>query len=354
MTERKVIYLETQNNIPVFTVKENVKVEQLDIIDKFKEKYTINELVVQQNNILSKLNRQIFDVKEVLVYLSQNQLNLNIDDNLMYDKFVNDVMVGSEDYDQYCTDIAEELAKEFKLLNINHLSELKDLNIPNYKKIMYTYLEKAFTFISNPKFRNIGFRHIDEPMNSFLFVFKLLLKVKEIFTMFFNILILDASIDILERIVINKFLLQYEFIISLDVFETVSRRHSSRYINEHGMDVYSNNFSSYITQSTQKVLDSIFMNSSQYLLKNSKALPFILFLETKYKKLNSKTHIYDFLENYYKDSIFLSYDNINNTYNYWYNDYMIDFSYVSSMVDGLEYTYYIDHSFIRNFLKIKV
>lgn len=352
MAEQKIVCLEYQNNVPVFVEKKNIKIEPLDVISKFKEKYTKKELVLQQENILLKLDKKILEIKEVLVYLSNDLLDLHVDNSLFYNKFVNDVMVACEDYDQYCTNMAEKLSEEFKFLNVNNLLELGNSSIPNNKKIMYTYFEKRYSFINNPKRRRIGFIHIDEPINRFLMIFEMLLKVKEIFVMFFNILILNTNTDILEITLINNFFLQYEFIISLDVSEHISRCHNSRSIFNNSINTYDTHYPSYTTQMTKNILNDVFISTSQYLLKKPNNIPFFVFLETKHKEILSNAYLYDFLIDNYTNCIFIRNDITNNTYNYFYDDCIIDFNYVSNMVDGLEYTYYMGYFFISNFLNM--
>ena len=66
MTNKKIFCLEYQNNIPVFVEKKNIKIEPLDVINKFKEKYSKKELIVQQEKILSNLDKKILTIKEVL------------------------------------------------------------------------------------------------------------------------------------------------------------------------------------------------------------------------------------------------------------------------------------------------
>lgn len=353
MVNKNIICLEYQNNIPILVAKKNIKIERLNIINKFKEKYTKKELVLQQENILANLNTKILEVKEVLVYLSNNILDINVDNSLFYDKFINDVMVACEDYDQYCTDIAKNLAKEFMLLNINSLTELKSLFISNHKKIMYTYLEESYSFISNPKYREIGFIHIDEPINSFLTIFQFLLKIKEMFVMFFDTLIIGTDISTLDEAIINNFFSQYEFIVFLDSSEYLSRCHITKFINKNGVTSFYNNFPAYISGESSKLLDSIFIcNNQQYMFKSPKLFSFMLYLETKHKEIIIKDHLYNFLRENYKDSIFVSSNSIDNTYSYFYDDCIIDFNYVNCMINGLVYTYYMDHFFISDFFKI--
>lgn len=352
MAKQKIICLEYQNNIPLLVEKQNIKIEPLDVISKFKEKYTTKELVQHKDNILRKLDKKILDVKEVLVYLSSDILNLHVDNSLFYDKFVNEVMVACEDYDQYCTDIAEKLSEEFKLLDVNNLFELDNSRIPNHKKIIYTYFEKRYSFINNPELRKIGFIHIDMPINEFLMIFEMLLKVKEMFVMFFNILIFNTNTDMKEIILINNFFLQYEFIVSLDVSESTSRRGRSRSIYNNSLDSYYTHFPSYTTQMAKDKLSSIFSSTTQYLLKKPNNMPFLVFLETKHKEIIGNTHLYDFLIDNYTNCLFIQSDAKNNTYNYFYDDCIIDFNYVSNMIDGLEYTYYMGRFFIANFLNV--
>jgi hypothetical protein len=350
--QKKIFCLEYKNNIPILVEKKDIEIEPLDVISKFKEKYTKKDLVVEQEKILLSIDNKILKIKEVLVYLSSGLLDLNVDNYSFYDRFVDEVIVACEYYDQYCTDIAEKLSEEFKFLGINSLLELDNPSIPNHKKILYTFFEKRYSFINNPKCRKIGFRHIDEPLNDFLMIFEMLLKVKEIFIAFFNILILDTNIDIQDRTLINNFFLQYEFIVSLDVSEYMTRYSGRSSLFNNCVNTYYAHFPSYITQMTKNVLNDIFISTSQYILKKPNNMPFYVFLETKHKEIIVKEHLCDFLIDNYTNSIFIQYNSTSNTYSYFYDDCIIDFDYVSNMVDGLEYTYYMKQYFISNFLDV--
>jgi hypothetical protein len=350
--QKKIFCLEYKNNIPILVEKKNIEIEPLDVISKFKEKFTKKDLVVQQEKILLSLDNKILKIKEVLVYLSSGLLDLNVDNYSFYDKFVNEVISDCADYDQYCTDIAEKLSEEFKFLGINNLLELDSSSIPNHKKILYTFFEKRYSFINNPKRRKIGFRHIDNPINIFLMIFEILLKVKDIFIMFFNILVSNTSTNIKERTLINNFFLQYEFIVSLDVSEHLTRYSGRSSLFNDCVDTYYAHFPSYITQMTKNVLNDIFISTSQCLLKEPNCMPFYVFLETTHKEIIVKEHLYRFLIDNYTNCIFIQYNSTSNTYSYFYDDCIIDFDYVSNMVDGLEYTYYMSQYFISNFLDV--
>lgn len=348
MVNKNIICLEYQNNIPLLVKKKNIKVEPLNIVNKFKEKYTKKELILLQENILSNLNKRIREVKEVLVYLSNNTLDINVDDYLFYDKFINDVMVACEDFDKYCTDIAENLSKEFMLLHINSLTKLNNLIIPNHKKIMYTYLEKSYSFISKIENRNIGFIHVDQPMDNFLEVFKVLLKIKKMFITFFNTLIIGTDIGTADTVLIDNFFSQYELMAFLDFYEHTSERNLSKFITEKGINEYHKNFPLYVSDKCKEAMSSIFTDGTQYMFNSIKLIPFILCLKTTHKKIIEKKHIHNFIREHYKNCLFILNDSTDNTYSHFYDDCIIDFNYVSKMINGLEYIYYIDNSLITN------
>lgn len=177
--EKKVVYLSLKEERAYLQTEMNVNVKCIDIVDLFKKKYKIAEIEKNQIKIFLELDNIIKTVKEILIFLSQDQLSLNIDDNVFSKIFADKIIIETEDFDTYCTDIANKLNS----LNITNAEKLEKSNILETHKILFNYLEETNDiFVRNIK---LGFIHIYEAMNHFLFFFDLLLKIRNLFKTFF-------------------------------------------------------------------------------------------------------------------------------------------------------------------------
>lgn len=108
---------------------------------------------------------------------------------------------------------------------------------------------------------------------------------------------------------------------------------------------------------SQIIFYMMFSNSNISLLHKFKPIEtcFLMALEDKFKEFLSdeKYSIFyysDYLHNQYLNSVFVVYDDENNTYNYLYDDCIIDFNYFFDIVNGLKYAYNRTPLFLNSFL----
>lgn len=327
----------------VLRSKENVTIEPIDVISLFKKKYTVAEIVLAEEQILSEINVLIKEISEVLCFFFNIE---NINTNAVYEELFDNVD---------CDNIGIALTDEIMINVKKYGSEVNNYELPNYKKRMILYFEEHESIVSDfVSYFNItysldrkpylGYVHIYIAVSYFFDFFLFLHKIKKLFQDFFYCLQHDDSHNI-DVTLITNFFLQYETRLMFDFLYHSNCGGISRSLFRNGASyvkaLYP--FKCFITMHNFfKMLFPSEAISFFNLFRFDYDLLFYAFISLFYKELNKdeKSNIHSFRELILspyleKNSFFVQYDNKLNKFNFYFDEKLIDFCYMKSLVSSL-------------------
>lgn len=198
---------------------DKVEIEVIDFIEAFKLKYNNNHdnVVLEQNKVLSSITSELLVIKKVLVYLGSDLVGLDVADESFESVYKKRIIMDIDDIDGYCDIIARKIMKNLEKYVVPTLeigTVLSELDI------LYWYLNAHYQYSENVKDKKwrIVLSDVYHMINDFRQKFEVLLKIKNIYIAFFNYVLGKQVLTIEEKKNINIFFLQYEIVAFFDIF----------------------------------------------------------------------------------------------------------------------------------------
>jgi hypothetical protein len=200
----------------------------------------------------------------------------------------------------------------------------------------------------------LGFVHIYDAFCYYWDVFKFLLEIKKKFSSFFLSLLSDESVYDKE---INLFFLQFEFFVLIDIFHHNSYSHLNKYKINFGLENYNQNYVTYCKEVSYR----LFLHyCGKTRLLDSKPVSYydvaiLTALENYFKtKIDASGSSYSFSDSFCKEfndciSVLEIVDK-SDKFGVLYNDCLLDFNYILSMIEALNYSLMVSPFFLNRLI----
>jgi hypothetical protein len=201
-----------------FLHMKDVCIESIDLISKFKAKYTVSEINTEKDNLMNELDLIISDVKETIKYLTHK----GVEGSQMLD-----IVEYLEHLDSFGTELEPELGYQnvandilstLSAFNIADQKLLKVSSLPEYKKNLVLFLDEYFNLFQpdGTLHDGIGYGQVETSISFFIHHYNSLLEIRKMLVDFF-IALLGGSIERGRYECINVIFLQYEYCMILDL-----------------------------------------------------------------------------------------------------------------------------------------
>ena len=367
-----------ENNF-ILNRKEQINIEFLDLISKFKNKYSLLEIQKEEILILTKLNKLIDEFSDSLVFLyNQHKIITDAECKLYFNNLptLNKHEIFSyffdsvDDYENYCENIGNMLTQEIADNMDLHLSDIDNYSLPSYKKEIIHYLwnmnPMEFNEFDNPikpKKPRIALVAAEDIISEYRNTFLCLCRIKKLLIIFFKLLKQESinSVDILSSINIDIFFSQYEFKFLQDILYNLS----SNKLGYHRMNRNLEKYPYMVLDLDQQYIKLLHSNYEMYFPSNKisffnsspEQLTYFIeayhisFLEITNKIKSSYSYFkYVIFPDRKNNYIFVTYDAVNNKYSLNFNDSLIHFDYIKNIIDSLKYGYRVETSFLDNII----
>ena len=341
----------------------NVNVLYPNLLSKFSKKYSIDEILLNREQILLTFKSSIYEILNIFNYLSNNQFETS--PTMSYNELKNNfyVFISLKYGDAYSfyEQIALQLSSKIKTFNITNNSDfINCVELSDVEKHLYGFLQEHFGVIYNT-FNSqdtiIEPIHIESLIDHFNILIDHFSILEKWFIHFFNSLVtyhMTSLITSTDKNVI-RLLTQYEYFLLFDLLSHDSVYNERMFFYENDI-IDSNESITFINTKVHLINNWFFYtNGGLFNIFYDFYKHYFLYLIASYEMeiriRKTSRYFADFLKRNYSTCTFAYLDIKTNKLVSCYDDKLVSFSYMLDIVKSLDIGYSKRFRLLYHFIK---